>query len=400
MIERAALVASSSLIGRLAARTQDLSVGLEHTPGLLRVLTRVPDPRDPRGVIHPLSSLLAIAVAAVLAGARSVAAIGEWAADVPETTLTHLGVVRDPLTGAHRVPDTATIGRVLADLDADAFDTAMGQWLLTIDAADQPPRRALAVDGKTLRGSGAAGEQRHLLSAVDHHSGVVCAQVDVDGKTNEITRFTPLLAGLDLTGAVVTADAMHTQREHARWLVDDRRAAYLFTVKNNQPSLYRQLKQLPWAKVPISDEVHDRGHGRYDIRRLQVVTVVGALRLDFPHAVQAIRVRRRRMNLATGRWSTVTIYAVTNLTADQASPAELADWLRGHWAVEVVHHIRDVTYAEDASQVRTGNAPRAMATLRNVAISLLRLAGRTNIAQALRHNARDPNRPLQLLGLA
>jgi hypothetical protein len=113
------------------------------------------------------------------------------------------------------------------------------------------------------------------------------------------------------------------------------------------------------------------------------------------------------MNLATGRWSTVTIYAVTNLTADltadQASPAELADWLRGHRAVEaveVVHHIRDVTYAEDASQVRTGNAPRVMATLRNAAISLLRLAGRTNLAQALRHNARNPNRPLQLLGLA
>jgi predicted transposase YbfD/YdcC len=126
--------------------------------------------------------------------------------------------------------------------------------------------------------------------------------------------------------------------------------------------------------------------------------VLGALRLDFPHAVQAIRVRRRRMNLATGRWSTVTVYAVTSLTADQADPAQLADWLRGHWIIEALHHVRDVTFAEDASQVRAGNAPRTMASLRNIAISLLRLAGRTNIAQALRHNARNPNRPLQLLG--
>jgi predicted transposase YbfD/YdcC len=399
---KAALVGSSSLMDRLAARTRGVSVGAAHASGLVDALAQVPDPRDPRGVIHPLPSLLAVAVAAVLAGARSVAAIGEWAADAPQPVLARLGVVRDRFTGAYRVPDTATIGRVLADLDADSFDTAMGQWLLTVPPAgapDAPRRRAYAVDGKTLRGSGPAGEQRHLLAAVDHHTGVVCAQVDVDGKTNEITRFTPLLSGLDLTGAVVTADALHTQREHARWLVDDRHAAYLFTVKKNQPGLYRQLKQLPWSKVPTSDEVHHRGHGRYDIRRLQVVTVLGALHLDFPHAVQAIRVRRRRMNLATGRWSTVTVYAITNLTADQASPAELADWLRGHWSIEVLHHIRDVTYTEDTSRVRTRNAPRTMATLRNVAISLLRLAGRTNIAQALRHNARNPNRPLQLLGL-
>jgi predicted transposase YbfD/YdcC len=398
---RTALVVSSSLIGRLAAATQGVSVGARQAPGLLGVFARVPDPRDPRGVIHPLPSLLAIAAAAVLAGARSVAAIGEWVADAPDPALARLGVVRDPLTGAYRVPDTATIGRVLADLDADAFDTAIGQWLSAVEPvgmADAPRRRAYAIDGKTLRGSGPAGGQRHLLAAVDHHSGVVCAQVDVEGKTNEITRFTPLLAGLDLTGVVVTADALHTQRDHARWLVDDRRAAYLFTVKKNQPGLYRQLKQLPWSKIPISDEVHDRGHGRYDIRRLQVVTVLGALRLDFPHAVQAIRVRRRRMNLATGRWSTVTVYAVTSLTADQADPAQLADWLRGHWIIEALHHVRDVTFAEDASQVRAGNAPRTMASLRNIAISLLRLAGRTNIAQALRHNARNPNRPLQLLG--
>nr|WP_230416580.1 transposase [Micromonospora tarapacensis] len=103
--------------------------------------------------------------------------------------------------------------------------------------------------------------------------------------------------------------------------------------------------------------------------------------------------------MATGRWSTVTVYAITNLTAGQASPADLADALRGHWAIEILHHIRDTTYAEDASRLRTGNAPRAMATLRNTAISLLRLAGITTIAKALRRNSRNPHRPLQLLGI-
>lgn len=395
-------MAPSSLIDRLAARTEGVSIEPPQLPSLLQALADVPDPRDPRGVIHPLPSLLAVAIAAVLASARSVAAIGEWVADVPATVLTALDVVCDPFTGRHRIPDATTIGRVLADLDGEAFDAAVSRWLisqLTV-AADTPARwRALAVDGKTLRGSGPAGAQAHLLAAVDHTSGVVCAQTTVDGKTNEITRFAPLLTDLDLTGTIVTADALHTQREHARWLVDHRQAAYLFVAKKNQPTLYGQVKHLPWAKIPVYDEAHTRSHGRYDIRRLQVVTVAANIGLDFPHAVQAIRIRRRRMNLATGRWSTVTVYAVTNLTADQATPADLADWLRGHWIIESLHHIRDVTFAEDASQVRTRNAPRTMATLRNTAISVLRLAGTTTIASALRANARDPLRPLRLLGL-
>lgn len=394
-------MAASSLIDRLAARTEGVSAESMQVPTLLRALALVPDPRDRRGLVHPLPSLLAVTVSAVAASARSVVAIGEWVADVPTTALTALGVVRDPFTGSHRVPDATTIGRVLADLDADAFDTAISRWLLSLDVptTDPPSRRAYAVDGKTLRGSGPAGNQIHLLAAIDHDTGVVCAQTTVDGKTNEITRFAPLLADLDLTSAVVTADALHTQREHARWLVEERNAGYIFVAKKNQPTLYRQVKHLPWNRIPICDEVHARGHGRYDIRRLQVVTVAAAIGLDFPHAVQAIRIRRRRCNLATGRWSTVTVYAVTNLTADQASPAELADWLRGHWSIEVLHHVRDVTFAEDASQVRAGNAPRAMAALRNTVISRLRLAGTTNIAQALRRNARDPHRPLRLLGL-
>jgi predicted transposase YbfD/YdcC len=141
------------------------------------------------------------------------------------------------------------------------------------------------------------------------------------------------------------------------------------------------------------------GHGRHDIRRLQAVTCTGPLVLDFPHAVQAIRIRRRRLHTATGRWSTVTVYAITNLTATQASPTDLADWLRGHWTIEVLHHIRDTTYREDASRVRTGNAPRVLATLRNTVISLLRLSGLTTIAKALRRNSRNPHRALQLLGL-
>jgi predicted transposase YbfD/YdcC len=279
------------------------------------------------------------------------------------------------------------------------LDQVIGRWLA--DQQPHPPRpawrRAVAVDGKTLRGSGHhPSPQVHLLAAVDHTTGAVLAQADVDATTNEITRFQPLLDGVDLTGAVVTADALHTQHAHADWLVGVKRAAYLLIVKANQPSLHHQLATLPWREVPVADHTRHRGHGRVEVRRLQVTTVAG---LDFPHATQALRITRRVRPLTGRNWRTMTVYAVTSLTAAQASPARLADWVRGHWGIEALHHVRDTTFAEDASQVRTGNAPRAMASLRNLAIGILRLHGHRNIATALRRNARDATRVLLLLGI-
>lgn len=391
---------ASLLIGGLSARLRGVSPLSERdTPALLQALARVPDPRDARGRIHPLPGLLAIAIAAVVSGSSRVVEIVEWAADLPEAVWDRLGATRDALTGARRVPDDSTLSRVLAGIDADALDAAVCGWLLGRAGLAESGRRVIAVDGKTLRGSGPAGAQVHLLAALDQAEQIVLAQIDVDGKTNEISRFVPLLEGLDLAGAIITADALHTQRDHARWLVEEKKAGYVFVVKRNQPRLYRQVKALPWAKIPALEETRDRGHGRYDIRALQAVTCLGALALDFPYAVQALRIRRRRYNPATGRWSTITVYAITSLAAAQASPDELIDWLRGHWAIEVLHHIRDTTYREDASRLRTGNAPRVLATLRNTAISLLRLNGVTSIASTLRRNGRDPYRSLQLLGL-
>jgi predicted transposase YbfD/YdcC len=372
---------------------------------LLDYLAQVADPRHRRGRRHALVAVLAVAVCAVLAGARSLVAIGEWASDAPCQVLASLGVRRHALTGAWQPPGEATVRRVLARIDADALDRAIGAWLAAQQPpaaspsppSPRPPRRAVAVDGKTLRGSGHHGRSPvHLLAVMDHSSSAVLAQAEVDGKTNEITQFRPLLDGLDLAGWVVTADAMHTQHAHADWLVTQKDAAYLLLVKANQPSLHRQLTTLPWRNIPVLDYTRDRGHHRVELRRLQVTTVAG---LDFPHATQAIRITRQIRPLRSRRWRTVRVYAVTNLTAAQASPARLADWIRGHWGIEALHHLRDVTFAEDASQVRTGTAPRAMASLRNLAIGILRLRGDRNIAAALRRNARDATRLLPLLGI-
>ncbi|MEU9366248.1 ISAs1 family transposase [Streptomyces avermitilis] len=257
--------------------------------------------------------------------------------------------------------------------------------------------RGLAVDGKSLRGAARAkGRKIHLLAACDHVNALVLAQMDVGEKTNEITRFRPLLDTLeDLAGTVVTSDAMHTQHDHAVYLLD-RRAHYIVIAKRNTKKRRRQLKSLPWTQIPLQDRTRATGHGRQEIRRLKVCTVNNLL---FPGARQAVQIVRRRVHRKTGKISLKTVYAVTSLTAEQASPARLARLIRGHWTVEALHHVRDVTFAEDASQLRTGNTPRLMATCRNLAIGALRPTGARNIASGLRRAARDQTRPLALLGL-
>ena len=374
-------------------------------PSLAVCLACVPDPRDPRGVRHTLTSLLLAAVAAVLAGARSFTAIGEWVADAPPQVLASLGVRRDPLAGRFVPPDEATIRRVLETVDAGALDAAVGWWLARrLNSASQEPRpgrRALAVDGKTVRGTrhaSADGQGAHLLAAADQHAGAVLAQVQVNGKTNEITCFAPLLKGLDLAGQVVTADALHTQHEHAKFLVSQKKAHYILVMKNNQPSLYTQIKNLPWHQVPVAYDAREHGHGRAEWRTLKTTAVAAGL--PFPHAAQAIRITRRRRPLSSStRWSTQISYAITSLTASQATPAQLAGWVRGHWAIEALHHIRDVTYGEDASQIRTGNGPQVMATLRNLTTGIMKMAGHPNIAAACRYHARDATRTLATLGI-
>jgi predicted transposase YbfD/YdcC len=397
--------ASSSPIPAAAHAAAAAALTGAQCRSLLDHLAQLADPRHRRGRRHPLAGVLGVAVAAVLAGAKSLAAIGEWTADAPMPVLAALGVRRHPLTGAFRSPGEATVRRVLARIDPDALDRAIVAWLAVQQPPPSPtrpspvprrPHRAVAVDGKTLRGSGHHGTAPMHLLAVDHTSGAVLAQTNVEHTTNEIARFRPLLERLDLTDTVLTADALHTQREHADWLVTHKHAAYLLVVKANQPALQQQLKTLPWRNIPVADTTRHRGHGRVETRRLQVTTVVG---LDLPHATQALRITRRVRSLGSRRWRTVTVHAVTSLTAAQAHPARLADWIRGHWGIEALHHIRDVTFAEDAHQLCTGAAPQVMASLRNLAVAILRRHGHRNIAAALRRNARDATRVLPLLGI-
>jgi predicted transposase YbfD/YdcC len=343
----------------------------------------------------------------VLAGARSIAAIAEWAADTPQPIRAALGARRDALDHL-AVPAEATIRRTLSRLDADALAAAIGAWLADRERDRPRPtasrRRAVAVDGKTLRGArtGTAngdGRPAHLLAAVDHTTRAVLAQRQVGGAPEEVAAFAPLLAPLDLDSTVVTTDALQTHPHAAEFLVTEKRAHYLFMVKANQPTLLDRCQRLPWHRVPELDRTRDRGHGRVEIRTLKAVSVS---QFGFPHAAQVLRVTRKTRNLDASprRFRTVTAYAITSLPFEQARPARLADLLRGHRAIEALHHLRDTSFAEDASQVRTGAAPNAMACLRNLVIGVLSRAGPVNVAAALRRHARDPRRPLATLGIS
>lgn len=358
---------------------------------LLDLLATVPDPRDPRGVRYQLAGLLAVAVSAVLTGARSFAAIGEWAADLSGQQLSRLGL------GA--APEESTLRKLFARLDADALDRVLGVWLFTRTRLVHG-RRVIAIDGKTVRGARRRpdGTAPHLVAAFDHAAGVVLGQLAVDAKTNEIPCVRDLLACFDLADTTVTLDAMHTQTETAT-AITDAGGQYVLTVKANTPTLLRQLKALPWKDMP-SHSVTTTGHGKRTTRTIKVAAAPAWV--TFPGAGQVAQVRRtvtiKSKGKKKGKKSVEVVYLITSADPATAPPQTLAAWVKGHWSIENnLHWVRDVTFGEDLSQVRTGHAPRLMATLRNTAISLLRLDGWNNIAKALRHHARDPDRALTCL---
>ncbi|TAM94987.1 MAG: ISAs1 family transposase [Rhodanobacteraceae bacterium] len=356
---------------------------------MLSALRAITDPRRRRGVRHQLVVVLAVAVCAVMAGARSYVAIAEWAHDLPVGLRRRLGICRVP-------PSESAIRRVLQLVDPHLLDRTVCGWLAARRTQDGPRWQAIAVDGKAVRGARRAdGRAVHLLAALEHADAVVRGQRVVDGKTNEITEFAPLLDGIDITDVIVTADALHTQREHAGYL-HRRGAHYLFTVKGNQPKLHAQLRALPWTEVPASDLTRDKSHGRAESRTMKLTAVTAGI--GFPHAVTAIQIVRRRRPLNGHKWKTETVFAITDLDQSQIRPDELADILRGHWRIENrLHWVRDVTFAEDHSQIRTGHGPAVMAVLRNLAISVHRRHGSTNIASATRRIARHPGLVLPLL---
>ncbi|WP_018217252.1 ISAs1 family transposase [Salinispora vitiensis] len=323
---------------------------------------------------------------AVLAGASSFAAITDWLHDLDAQARDQLGFDRG-------VPVGTTVWRLLTHLDDGLLSTALAGWLTTRTRPVSTPRphryrRLIAVDGKTLRGARRHdGGQVHLLTAYDTSTGIVLAQVTIAAKSNEIPAFAPLLDAVktvlgSLTGLPFIADALHTQTAHAEEIAA-RGAHLMIPTKGNQPTLFAQLKALPWPEIPLGDRRRDTGHSRRETRTVKAITVHTPGGIGFPHAQQAIRITRTHTTGA--KTSRETTYFTVSLPAEQAQPADLQDWAHREWHIENrLHHVRDVTFREDLHQARTGNRPAVLATLRNTSIGYHRTNGKANIARATR----------------
>lgn len=370
-------------------------------PPLTEVLADIPDFRRAQGKRHPLSALLLLACVAMLCGARSQSAIADWGKHYGAARRTRLGFThRDPAS-------QSTVQRLFAGIDICVLEARLSGWaqraLAQLPAliADAPPLEGVAMDGKQLRMSAQCGAvDAHLLSAISQRLGLVLGQVAVADKHNEIPATADLLAMLALTGKVVTADALLTQRTVSETILDAG-GDYLLVVKENQPTLHAEIAILfadPAAAVVVAEEVttHSQRHER---RRVRASTERRGY-TDWPGLQQVVCMERWTTERTTGQTRRETAYAITSLPPERAPAGALLTLWRQHWHIEnKLHWVRDVTFDEDRSTVRVRRAAQGMAAMRNTAIGLHRLLGATNIAAACRHYAAQPALALAAVGL-
>jgi predicted transposase YbfD/YdcC len=378
---------------------------------LMELFAGVADGRVGPGRDHPVAAVLALAAAAVVAGMKGYTAITGWVADVPPAILADL-YLRSGAAPAPP-PSKTTIWRVLTNADPEAFDAAVGTWLMNLagfttpaagrDTGEADGSRALMqvrLDGKAVRGArDADGNQVRLLAALvgpDAAASVVAAQAEVGEKTNEVPMATVVLGQIDLNNKIVTADALHTVKATANH-IHDHGGEFVLPVKENRRALFDALDTLPWSQVPIAHTATDKGHGRITTRTIQVLPAPGDL--PFPHVNQVFLIERYVTGLRGQPISAVAALGVASPEPGQADAADLARYVREQWSIESLHWLRDTLYQEDKSQVRTRSGPRIMAALRNLAIGALRLAGRIDVTEATRWAGRSMDRPFIILGL-
>ena len=386
---------------------------------LLDILAEVPDSRNNQGKRHPLSAILGLAVIAMMCGSRSYAAIAEWGrtyhADLPKA----LGFKRT------KTPCASTFHYVFKDLETTALENKLTQWAIAV-FEDLPPEtdtHALAIDGKTLCGSDKQGATiTHLLSVVSHQLGITLTQQPVDAKTNEIPIATQILQAFDVSGKIITTDALLTQKAFCQTLCD-KKADYVLPVKANQKQTYEDIRRLFAPEIPPKTDIDphvyqtrtfetlhqetqahtdtfscvEKAHGYITTRTLTTSTLLNE-HLTWPGLAQVYEYQSQRKHRRTGKVTHHTQYGITSLSPQRATAERLLELRRRHWAIEnLSHRTRDLLMGEDASQVRCGNIPQVMAALRNTVLTLLRSSGYTHIAQAFRFFAAHPTEALKIM---
>lgn len=390
----------------LTSPSEDLlPCSVSPTPlALLHYLGQVPDPRDPRGLRHPLSALLLLTVVAILAGRTHNLGIAEWGRGSAPALQEALGFAPG------KTPAPSTFHEVFRRLDWTAFSQQLRAWAVALWHSLDPDGQApLACDGKAVRGSARAGaEVAHLLSVFCSELGITLDLAPVPHKSGELAAAPALLLQVGLAGRIITLDALFTHEALAEAIVQAG-GDYVLPVKGNQPDLRDALQELcaqhradPEPERLVATD--ERAHGRREVRSLRSIPLSATNGLDWGHARQVFRLERRRFyrdRQGRDRYSYTVTYGITSLAPEEANAARLLALVRGHWGIEVRSHwIRDTTLQEDASRTATGNLVQVLTGIRCAALTLLhryRQEQELSVASAARRLQQDPWQALRLV---
>jgi predicted transposase YbfD/YdcC len=384
------------------ALPQDVDGVVFDVESLYLRLQRLTDTRKRQGRRYPVAVIVMALLLAKLAGQDTPTGIAEWV-QWRRALFVDLFQLKRP-----RMPHAATYRRVLThSVTLAELERELNAFLLSAPGAGQSDR--VTLDGKKLRGVVPLenGRGTYLLAVFLPAEGLVLCQVAVDDKSNEIPAAQQALKHLKLQGKIVTADALHTQRELSQ-LVVEAGANYVWIVKDNQPALRREIELLfqpetclPGTSPVITDlrtaTTTDKGHGRIETRRLTVSSLL-AESARWPHLAQVFRLERTVRLLKTGETSSEVVYGVTSLTAAEATPQRLLQIVREHWGIESkLHWRRDVLFHEDGTRTNSPTFGQALAAVNNLVIGLACRLGWTNIAQARRFFDAHPDDALKAL---
>ena len=332
------------------------------------------DPRVEGRTAHRLIDIIVMAICGVICGADSWAEV-ETFGEAKEDWL------KSFLELPNGIPSHDTFGRVFARLNPESFQVRFMEWVQNVEQITQG--QVIAIDGKTVRRSHDRANGKgaiHIVSAWATQNQITLGQRKVDGKSNEITAIPELLSLLDVSGCIVTIDAMGCQKEIAAQIVEQG-GDYVLAVKKNQPTLHERIEELfAYAdkenyRAVESDMVQriDKGHGRVEIRRCWTISESDFLvyvqdHLNWPHLKTIAKVvgTRRIGETETNQ----TRYYITNL---EGNATKLLHAVRHHWSIEnSCHWVLDIAFREDESRIREGHSAENFSALRRMALALLK----------------------------
>ncbi len=374
-------------------------------PPAMHFFMSITDPRLDRHKAHPLATILMVAICAIISGAESFVDMEDFG----NAKKNWLGSFLDLSSG---IPSHDTFGRVFSLIDPKQFQESFAQWMRSCVALSGG--KVVAIDGKTNRRTfGGLTKALHVVSAFATANGVSLGQVVTSQKSNEITAIPELLKLLDITGCLITTDAMGCQSDIAADIVN-RSGDYLLAVKGNQGLLYRDIKAY-FARLPddpkladfhLSHTTENSGHGRTEKRVCDVLSgppVVDRLRHknNWMELNTIVRVTATRTSKKTGEVTEASRYYICSLKQPSAERIQRA--VREHWGVENgLHWTLDMAMREDESRIRTDNAPANMAVVRHIALNLVRMdtTRKVGIKASLRKAGWDTKYLEKLLGIA